>query len=173
MNGISLADLAAMAGMILGTAGFVLGIVNYLRDHAKVIVKLKWDMLIAGGPPAEAGKPWGCVSVYNEGRRPIYISHVAIKLPKGYDSTYLLLSSGLSGQKLAEGDAPATFLLDQDQADMGKYEKDWKKMRAQVSASNGKEYYSKRNKRDTPSWAVAYERKRSGMSFFARLRQSV
>ena len=46
---VTLSDLAALVGMILGTAGFVLGIVNYLRDRAKVVVKLRWDMLMAGG----------------------------------------------------------------------------------------------------------------------------
>ena len=41
---ITLTDLAAIIGMVLGTAGFVTSLLNYLRDRPKVKVTLKWDM---------------------------------------------------------------------------------------------------------------------------------
>jgi hypothetical protein len=42
-----LTALAAMVGMVLGTAGFVMSVMNYLRDRPKVKVFLKWDMTLA------------------------------------------------------------------------------------------------------------------------------
>src|SRR6266849_8635736 len=75
-----LSALAAMVGMVLGTAGFVMSLMNYLRDRPKVKVFLKWDMNLIG----DASKQMGIVRVTNVGRRPIYISVAALQVPKGF-----------------------------------------------------------------------------------------
>jgi hypothetical protein len=86
---ITLSDVAALLGMVLGTAGFVIGLMNYLRDRPKVKVHLQWDMVVSGDA---AGNKMGIVRVTNVGRRPIYISAATLN----------------------EGDAPATFSVNYD-----------------------------------------------------------
>ncbi len=94
---------------------------------------------------------WGIVTVSNTGRRPIYISHASLALPKGYKATHLLLWEGLGGQKLGEGAQPVDYIVNQD--GMEEYKKDWKKIRAMVIDASGKNYYSKVDKSNRPSWA--------------------
>lgn len=164
---ITLTDIAAILGMILGTAGFVLGVMNYLRDRSKIKVKLHWDWIMAGDPLTDSKKKWCVIIVTNEGRRPVYITHVLVKIPKGYEAGGLLLKEGMRGEKLGEGDRPAIFRMDQD--GMEKYAKDWKRLKAEVLLSNGKSYHAKVNKKKVPSWATEYETKRKQMSFWKRL----
>ena len=117
-----------------------------------MLVRLKWDMSITNNLVYDAEKKWGVVTVANVGRRPIYISHTSIELPRGYDHNYLLLWEGLQGQKLAEGDPPVDYVLSQD--GLGKYKRDWKRMRAVVIDTAGKKYYSKIDESKAPSWAA-------------------
>ena len=37
--------VASILGMILGTAGFVMSVLSYLRDRPRVKVTLQWDMV--------------------------------------------------------------------------------------------------------------------------------
>lgn len=149
---MGLSETASLLAIILGTTGTVLGILNYNRDKAKINVTLQWDMKILDSPKYDENKSWGTITVTNIGRRPIYISHASIKLPRGYKSTHLLLVEGISGKKLAEGDPPETFILDQES--LGEYSIVWKKLRAVVIDSTGKNYYSKKIKtKNAPSWA--------------------
>ncbi len=148
---MTITDIGALLGVIFGTAGLVLGIMNYLRDRPEVVVTLKWDMKVTDNPVYDPNKNWGFVTVSNVGRRPIYISHASITIPKGYGHNYLLLWEGLRGQRLAEGDPPVDYVLAQDKLE--KYKKVWKKMRAVVFDTAGKKYYSKVDKSRPPSWA--------------------
>ena len=133
--GITLSDVAAILGMILGTAGFVLGILNYLRDRSKVRVLLNWDWVIYGDASVDQSKKWAVIRVYNEGRRPVYVTHVLIALPKGYDEEgHLLIKESMRGAKLDEGDRPELYKMTQE--GMEKYAKDWKRLRAEVLCSN-------------------------------------
>jgi hypothetical protein len=34
----------SIVGMVMGTAGFTLGVLNYLRDRPDIKVSLSWDM---------------------------------------------------------------------------------------------------------------------------------
>ena len=92
------------------------------------------------------------VTVTNIGRRPTHISHVALKLPKGYDHSHLVQMGSITGKRLTEGDPSEIFVVNQD--DMKQYAKDWKKIVAQVSDSTGKVWYSKKLRANQiPSWA--------------------
>ena len=150
-------DINAVLGVLFGLSGLTLAIINYCRNNPKIVVDLKWDMSMieVGGGPQNTDRLHGMITVTNVGRRPIYISHVSLKLsPKDY----LLLMEGITGQKLAEGDPPRTFTVSHDQIiqkigdRLRKQPKIWKLIRAQVSDSAGKTYLSKKV-RNCPDWA--------------------
>ena len=148
---MGLSETASLLAIILGTTGTVLGILNYNRDKAKINVTLQWDLKILDSPKYDENKSWGTITVTNIGRRPIYISHASIKLPRGYDIGYLIIAEGISGKKLSEGDPPETFILSQE--GLEKYSADWKKLRAIVIDITGKEYRSKKVRmRKAQSW---------------------
>jgi hypothetical protein len=142
-----LSATAAAVGMVLGTAGFVMSLFNYLRDRPKIKVRLKWDMT-----EVHTNAVIGLLTVTNVGRRPIYISAAALKLPKGFEYTHLILKQSIQGTKLAEGDAPATFII--DYAKLAQYSKQWRKVRGYAEDTAGKKYVSKKlPRKDVPSWA--------------------
>jgi len=142
---ITLNDIATVFGLIIGVSAFVLSILNYHRDKAKIHINLQWNMESINDNDLH-----GIISISNTGRRPIYISHLALKLPKNYNSEYLLIMDGLSGQKLTEGDAPLIFTIPHNEMDI--YKNDWKTIIAQVTDSSGKIWKSKEVK-DKPLWA--------------------
>ena len=149
---LTLTDVVAVCGLGFGLAGFVLSVLNFWRDNPRVCVELYWDLSAKPGTHYEPNIRYGVVSVANVGRRPIYVSHAALKLPKGYGESHLILVEGIAGKKLQEGDEPARFKIDQN--GMEKYAADWRKIRAQISDSTGKAYFSKRPaKSNIPSWA--------------------
>lgn len=145
---VTLSNLAAILGMLLGTAGFVMSLMNYLRDKPRVRVVLQWDMKDTG-----TGAMMGLVRVSNVGRRPVFISAVALEVPKGFEYSHLVLMDAVAGKKLGEGDAPAVFMVKYD-ADLNKYSRVWRDLRGYVEDSAGGEYRSKKlPKNPVPSWA--------------------
>lgn len=148
-SGFKLSDVAAILGMVLGTAGSVMSLMNYLRERPKVRVFLKWDMEVAGNPTAPK---IGIVRVTNVGRRPVYISVVTLKLPRGLKYDHLILKQSMTGTKLSEGDAPATFLI--NYTGLTRYAKHWRRVRAYAEDSAGRRYLSKKlSTSEIPSWA--------------------
>ena len=152
---IGVTQVTALVGAFTGIAALVLSVTNYLRDNPKVTVTLSWDMSVTDNPRYDRNKQWGIVSIANVGRRPIYVRIANLKLPNGYKNSHLVLSEGIAGKRLAEGDAPAIFIISQD--GMQEYAKDWRKIRAAIYDSAGREYLSPKKKRtdSTPSWATA------------------
>lgn len=149
---ISLNDAGTLIGLVAGTAGLVLGILNYLRDNLKIAVELQWDMKPFNLPQFDENELMGVIRVTNSGRRPAYVSHVAIKCPKGYDETHLIIEETMHGKKLSEGDEPLVFPV--KQRGLEKYKNEWKEVRAQISDSTGTVWYSPRVWRGKPpSWA--------------------
>lgn len=149
---MTLSELVSVIGLVFGVSGFVLGVMNYLRDRHRVEVSLQWDLDVTPGSGYDANKKWGLIRVTNVGRRPTYVSHVALKLPKGYGHSHLLIQAGINGKKLTEGDPSEIFVVTQDGMDL--YAKDWKRIVAQVSDSAGTVWYSKKPKsNEKPSWA--------------------
>lgn len=144
---MSISEITGLLGLIFGLIGTSIGIFNYFRDQAKVVVSLQWDMEITGD---DENKRVGCITVTNTGRRAIFISHVALRLPKGSEISHLLIRDGLKGQKLSEGDQPTVFPVDQE--GLNEYANQWQKVIAQVSDSTGKTWVSKKVKKK-PSWA--------------------
>jgi len=142
-----ISEAVGFGGFLLGTAGTVLGVMNFLRDQGKLVVRLQWDMVITGEPD---DKRVGCITVTNTGRRAIFMSHVALRLPKGGEHSHFLIRDELNGQKLSEGDPPAVFPVDQEGLEL--YASQWQKVLAQVSDSTGKEWLSKKVS-VIPSWA--------------------
>jgi len=126
----SVTQLAALVGMVLGTAGFVMGLMNYLRDKPKVTVTLKWDMREVG-----TNNLIGLLRVSNIGRRPIYISIAALQVPKGFRHSHLVLTESIPGKKLSEGDAPAIFRINYQ--GLEKYSKCWRDVRGYAEDSAG------------------------------------
>ena len=142
---ITLNDITTLLGLIIGFSAFALSIFNYYRDKAKIRIELQWDM-----QNNNDDEWYGTVFISNIGRRPIYISHLALELPKTYDSRYLVIREGLFGHKLAEGDEPLIFQIPHE--GMNEYKKDWRNIIAQVTDSSGKIWKSNRVK-VKPLWA--------------------
>lgn len=142
-------EFAAYVGSVLGAVGTTLGVLNFFRDKAKIDVYLQWDMA-----DTHSEEKLGVIRVTNTGRRAVYYSHVALRLPPFCDPPCFLISGGLRGKKISEGDEPQIYTV--EQSDMGKYKKHWRAMRAQVTDSTGKVWESKKLRRNAvPSWAQA------------------
>ncbi len=153
---MTLQEAAALTGVVLGTFGSVLGVLNYLRDRSKVTVTLQWDMAVTNNPTYDPRKKWGLVRVANVGRRPVYVSHASLRLPPGSKHHVLLLSDSVAGEKLGEGDPPRAYVV--DQSDLGKYTQEWKKVYAEISDSTGRSWRSKHQKwQPRPSWVTEDE----------------
>ena len=144
---MTITEASAFFGLLFGLIGTSLGLFNYFRDKGHIVVLLQWDMAMTG---EDAAKRIGCITVTNTGRRAIFMSHVALRLPKGGEISHFLIQGGLKGQKLLEGDPPAVFPVDQDNLET--YAGQWQQIVAQVSDSTGKEWLSKKVK-TIPSWA--------------------
>jgi hypothetical protein len=149
---MTLTDLVAVCGLVFGLTGAVLGVLNYLRDRVKLDVKLQWDLDVTAGGPYDPNKKWGVIRVTNLGRRTTYISHAALRLPKGYEGTHLVIMDSIQGEKLSEGDPTKAYMVSQDGLD--EFSQVWRKVIAQISDSTGKVWKSKKlKKNEKPSWA--------------------
>lgn len=147
---MTITETSAFFGLLFGLIGTSLGLFNYFRDKGHIVVLLQWDMAITG---EDTAKLVGCITVTNTGRRAIFISHAALRLPKGEQISHFLIQAGLKGQKLSEGDPPAVFPVDQNGLEV--YADKWQDVLGQVSDSTGKEWVSKKV-RTIPSWAKTH-----------------
>jgi len=152
MSIITLNDFTTITSLVIGSFALTLGALNYFRDKAKIIVELSWDMTATENDEYDSNKLWGVIYVTNIGRRPIYISHAALSLPKGYKDTHLLIMGGIKGKKLTEADPTEIFIVDQSGLEV--YAKDWIEIVAQVSDTSGRVWKSNKSKNTKkPSWA--------------------
>ena len=55
-------EITGLLGLIFGVIGTTIGVSNYYRDRAKVVVTLQWDMAITG---EHEDKRIGCITVTN------------------------------------------------------------------------------------------------------------
>lgn len=91
---MSISETTALLGLIFGLIGTTIGVFNYLRDRGRVVVLLQWDMAMTG---EDTTKRFACITVTNVGRRAVYISHTALRLPKGEEISHFLIRDGLKG----------------------------------------------------------------------------
>lgn len=153
---MSVTEIIAVLGLVSGVTGTVLGVLNYLRDRGRVEVSLQWDMNTYGHTEYDPDKSWGVIRVTNAGRRTVCVSHVALKLPKGYGESHLIITSGVGQKTLPEGAASEMHIVSQD--GLEKYADRWRDIVAQVSDTRGKEWRSpKLPETARPSWAVKKE----------------
>ena len=140
---------AAVLGMVLGTAGFTISMMNYLRDRPRIRLTLKWDMT-----ETQTMQMFGLVKVTNTGRRPVFISVVALELPKGLKHRHLILDTSIVGTKLSEGDKPIAHMI--SYADLAQYSDQWRRIRAYAEDSTGEYYFSEYPAKNSskPSWVV-------------------
>lgn len=134
---LSLTDITAIGGLIFGVAGLVLSVTNHLRDRAKLVVNLQWDMTLS-----TTGERAGLITVSNVGRRPAFVSHAALRMPEGAPNSHIVLRDSINGVKLEEGDAPLIFVVKYDEI-LTNQSEHWRGIRAQVNDSTGKEWISK------------------------------
>ena len=147
---MSISVVVSLSGFLLGAIGTTLGVMNFLRDRGKLMVRLQWDMAMTSDDPLDQDKRLACITVTNVGRRAVYMSHVALRLPRGEEISHFLIQGGLKGQKISEGDPPSVFPVEQDGLEA--YGGKWQEIVAQVSDSTGKEWVSKKVQ-TIPSWA--------------------
>ena len=136
-----LTTITAIFGVALGSASLVLGIINHLRDRPKIKIHLQWNVEKRDSSFQRIEGECGMITVTNSGRRPAYISHVCLILPKTFKNRVLVVKKSIEGQKLFEGDPPIRFIVPLET--QNKYLKDLGEMRARVSDSTGQIYYSK------------------------------
>jgi hypothetical protein len=151
-----------LVGTVTGVAGSVLGLLNHLRDRPRVVVTVDWDLVedpkhggvlflehLVDNVPANAQR-FARFAVTNLGRRPVFITQVALDLG---EKKYRIIKDSMPGQKLGEGDPPIVHVSPyRDLGDLSA--SDWKDVRAFASDSARKEYYSKPlTSKDLPSWA--------------------
>lgn len=139
--------VTGIVGAVLGTAGFVISVLTFLRDRPKLKVTLNWDFALLGGDP---DRRIGVVRVANIGRRPAFLSIVSLELPKGHRNTHEVLLESVPGKELPEGGAPASFQL--EYRGLEQYKKGWAEIRAMAQDTSGKSWYSDYPKK-MPSWA--------------------
>ena len=146
-----LTSITAIVGAVLGGASLTLGILNYLRDRSRVKVRPQWNMVVSDRSLAEDERECGLITVTNVGRRPVYVSHACLILPRAYENRLLLLVDSIQGRRLSEGEPPQNFIVRHDIQE--RYSKDLKRIRVQVSDSTGQVYLSKRPDTWIPSRA--------------------
>ena len=145
---MELIDVVALMGLVFGLIGTVLGICNFLRDRASVQVSLQWNIvtLAEGVGDSDLDKRGGIVRVTNIGRRSIFVSHAAIRLPKHLNAPLFLLKDGIEGKTLAEGSPSLRYFI--SDVSLREYADYQPEMIAEVTDSTGKVWSSKR------SWAA-------------------
>jgi hypothetical protein len=147
----TLTMLTALVGVVIGTAGFVISLLNYFRDRPKVIVRLGWDYISTDEDDSE--KTRSGVTVTNVGRRPIFVSHAHLTYPN--TTVITVMTKSLHGAKLLEGDPPTIYSID-DTAGLprlGTYAAEWWKVRVRVVDHTGKNWWSARAIQK-PNWGT-------------------
>lgn len=125
MDAMSIIGLVTgIIGTATGLSGLTLSILNYWRDRPNIQINLLWDMESFGDITKiyDTNKLWGVVSITNIGRRPIFFSHVHLKISG--QTEILIINEGLDGEKLQEGDPPKYYPINQEGLDA--FAKQWK-----------------------------------------------
>lgn len=126
----------AIFGAVTGGLGLTLSVLNFLRDGARVQVKLTWDMEIIRSD----GSKKGLIEVLNVGRRPVLLSHV--HLTGQPDRVRQMVVGGIQGETQTEGAPPRHVIVNQEESltsDIGRH---WWRVRAATVDGAGRTHYS-------------------------------
>ncbi len=66
---MTLSEAVSVTALVFGVSGFVLGVMNYLRDRHRVVVSMQWAMAVTEGGGYDHTKKWGLIRVTNIGRK--------------------------------------------------------------------------------------------------------
>jgi len=141
-------DLTAIAGLVFGVIGSVLGVMSFVRDRAALSVSLQWDMGVIAGYPGVPDRRVGVVVVRHVGRRPLFVTNVSISTG---GRVHLLLRNSLEGIRMEEGSRP--LILEVEQDDLEQYARNWWLLRAEVQDATGRVWRSPMLQGKVPSWA--------------------
>ena len=118
------ATVIAWYGAIVATISAVIGILNHLRDRARIEIRYKGGWEITG--PMEAlyskDKTYFSIKVINKGRRPMNIEKAAIRCIDR-NMKYMLLSDSFSSVRnrlIDEKQPTSEFLVEEDLIDFRK-----------------------------------------------------
>jgi hypothetical protein len=140
-------SILSIIGGVTGPLGFVISLLVYFRDRARVKVNVTWDMVTMPRDPRFPER-FVKVSVANVGRRPIHVSSICARIVG--EEMIWLLATGIDGKTLAEGSAPYDAIADEKMfRDKGT---EWWKIRFSVTDSSGKVYLSDWPMK-APKWA--------------------
>jgi hypothetical protein len=78
-----IALIGGSLGGLLGTAGFILSILNYRRDRAKVRLALRTHMRVKNSPDFDPNADHLILTATNAGRRDIQLSHAGAEYYRG------------------------------------------------------------------------------------------
>lgn len=126
--------IAAVVGMILGTAGFVMSLLAYRRDRTKIKVVLDWYLPTENTPTVRA-----YLRVINVGRRTFVLRRFGLCIPFEKEQVDISLSHSPLREEITEGHSFDHFLEGPD----AWYGKKWYEIEAFAEDSMGKKYRSK------------------------------
>jgi hypothetical protein len=150
-----LTTITALAGLFFGLCGFTLGVLNYRRDRARVLLSLDWHGCIIRQTDDLQAK-LGRIYLTNTGRRPVYIVSVGLLFFTLSEFQITRTTFGhVKGFRLSEGDPPVSLVVP-DSVEMAKFlwvdhKEHWLYLRAFAYDSTGRRYLSGKPKR-RPFW---------------------
>jgi hypothetical protein len=133
------ASALAIYGAVTGSAGLLISLLVYRRDTARIRINLDWDHMVIGTVSQVGG--WSVrITIWNEGRRPAFISDVHVPgLAKG-DKPWAF-ESGFNGTTIPEGGAPFVVLGRQEQV-AGEWADRWWRVRGAAYDATGRRHLS-------------------------------
>lgn len=149
---MDLTPLLAVVGAISGLAATGFSVANHLRETPRIRVQLQWNMATTAGTLL-VDKGAGIITTTNIGRRPVFVTHVSLKLPDG-QKHLVFVDHFLRAKPLNEGDAPITTVVEPAliESDLLPHARNWRLIRAVASDSTGKQWVSAAPA-IAPSWA--------------------
>lgn len=129
----------AIYGAVLSTLSAIVHIFNYRRDRANIKITVKGNMSVHPHDTFYGDKTYVLVTVANRGRRPVTITHCAIKVPTKPYTEWLLGDSFLKPGELLEGKSQSYMLAE---GQIKKYDLVDKDLVAYVIDATGRCYWA-------------------------------
>ncbi len=139
---MDLTPFLAVVGALSGVAATGYSVANYLRETPRIHVRLQWNMTTTAGTLL-VHEGAGIITITNVGRRPVFVTHVSLRLPNG-KKHLVFLDHFQRAEPLKEGDPPMTTLVEPAliESDLLPHARNWRLIRAVASDSTGKQWVS-------------------------------